>query len=253
MRDNNEGAGRKLWNLTNEIVKSPLFVFLVGGSFLALWPQFEEWRLPEAQRQARQLEQQARADAALIAPFLANLNASEPGRYRASAAALSALELASKNAHGGKTSPMFAGVNGAIDEVARQLFPQPPTVTPEVIKSLDAQAKPAAPSVSGSIIGALTNALVYIQVDKNDATKVAKATAFREELRRKSVLAPGIQTMPSNTIPNKTQVRYFDDEDKDAAAQVAALLAQSTGLQVFTAKPALKANRGTVEVWFGRD
>jgi hypothetical protein len=251
MAEKKKSAVRRVWDVTNEVVKSPLFVFLIGGSFIAFLPRIEEWRLTPADRDARRLEQQERADAVLIAPFLANLSATEPGRYRASAAALQALEKASKGAHDGKSNPMFEGVNSAITAVARELWPQP-AVTGEDTKILDKQATPASPTALNANPGNLEKALVYIQVDGKNASSLSKAEELSVALHQKSILSPEIQKMSPDTIPNQTQVRYFNDEDRASAEALAALVMEKSGSMVFTVKPKLKANQGTLEVWFGK-
>jgi hypothetical protein len=256
--------GRLLWDGLNEVVKSPVFVFFVGGSFIALLPRIEEWRLPRAEQQARAQEQQARADAALVAPFLVNLNANEQGRFRASAAALKTLEDASRRAHDGQPSPMFEGVNAAIEAVARQLWPPPPTTTntPVAIDltpvagaapgygtsgSAAASAPPAAPAAN------LAQACVYIQVARDDAAKRKLAAALKTELDARAILAPGIQLMSDSVIPNRTQVRYFNDDDRGTAQALAAVVKGTTNADPTLARPALQAKPGTLEVWFGKD
>lgn len=248
-------TGGRVLSFLNELITSPLFVFVFGASLGTVYPTIQEWLTPSSELELRQAEDRARADAALIAPFIDNLDASKPGQFEAAAAALHALEQAADAADGAKR-PMFVAVNGAIDAVARQLWP--PTnktaLNPEVNKEIETtavtQSAPTTPEAAPTLFALKQDTVVYIQVDKDDAKGQELAARTQQALRKESVLAPGIEKLPSRNIPSRTQVRYFVDGDKGKADQLAALVATITGKEVLVAQPKLGAKPGTLEIWF---
>ena len=52
-------------------------------------------------------------------------------------------------------------------------------------------------------------------------------------------------------VSAQAQVRYYYDEDRSKAEQLAALVSQLTGGKVLLARLKLDAKLGTLEVWFG--
>lgn len=258
------GRMRAAWDGLNEVVKSPVFVFFVGGSFIAFLPRLEEWRLPESERLARQQEQQTRADAAVVVPFLANLDASQPGKFRATKAALDALGSASKLAHDGKESPLFEGVNASVKAITDQLWPQPVTTTADIpAEPAPAAApspgsgggyasRPTSPAAPPAPPANLAQTCVYIQVARNDAAKLQWAADLKSQLTARSSLVPAIQQMSEQVVPRQTQVRYFNAEDRGNALAVATVVSGITHTEVGVARPALQAKPGTLEVWFSK-
>jgi hypothetical protein len=205
----------------------------------------------------QRLQEEARADAFLIAPFIGHLNADEPGKFEASRAALQALEKASRAVAKDHERPMFAAVNKAIEAVAVRI--SPPTdksaLTPAVVQQIDssAQAAPSVPESATTSFNRLKDAVVYIQVDRNSVSQQEMAEKIMRTLRTNSVIAPGIEKLATSTMPNKTQIRYFYDSDLARAEELAAVVTQETKLKVFVAKPKLDAKPGTLELWFGKE
>jgi hypothetical protein len=248
---------QRLVGVIGDIIKSPLFVFVFGASLGTAYPIIKDWLTPSDLLALRKAQDQARADAALIAPFINNLDATKPGQFEASRAALTALEAAATAANGGSRPPVYAAVNGAIDAVAIQL--RPPTdktqLRAEVIRKIEAEATaaPNPPEGSAPSLESLTKGtLVYIQIERDNRGSQRYAEDLVKALRSESILAPGIEKLASATMPQRTQVRYFHDEDKLKAEQLAALIQRVTGIQALLAKPRLEAKVGTLEVWFGK-
>jgi hypothetical protein len=129
--------GGKLFGFVNAVVKSPLFVFLFGASAATLYPALKIAFTPTTTLEAQRIRDEAKEDAVLIAPFISNLDASAPGKFEASRAALQALAQASRVQSRGDR-PMFVAVNSAIAAVAVQL--RPPTnkaaLTPDVNQNI---------------------------------------------------------------------------------------------------------------------
>jgi hypothetical protein len=251
-----KSLGQRFWNGINDFIKSPVFVFLIGSSFITLYPTIKNHFTSQSELEAQRVEAEARADAALVAPFLANLSTTDPGRFLASSAALHALEFASKPITKDKTRLIFTAVNKAIDAVAINLYP--PTdksgLTKAFIQKTDNIVKPAI-SVSVDLDASysrLQNSIVYIQVEKNKPNKNLLAQTVMNTLRAKSILAPGIERLDGDKIPQKTQVRYFYDTDLANANDLAAIVKNLTTIEVFTVILNLKAKKGTLELWFGK-
>jgi len=256
------GRAKPVWSrflgALSEIIKSPVFVFVFGASLGTAYPTIKDWLTPSDQIALLKAQEQARADAALIAPFIGNLDVNKPGQFEATRAALLALEASATAADGGKKPPVYAAVNRAIEAVGVQL--RPPTdkaqLSTEVNRQIEAIAKPAPPQPVNSppsieLLGKGT--LVYIQVDRDNARSQGLAEATLGALRAASVLAPGIEKLATTTMPKRTQVRYFYDEDRSKAEQLAAVVSKITGGETLLAKPKLDAKLGTLEVWFGTE
>jgi hypothetical protein len=250
-------AGRRIWEGLNETLKSPLVVFIFGAGIATIYPAVKTLITPRSELDLQRAQADARADATLIAPFLANLSASEPGKFQASRAALKALERASRAAAKDQDRPMFAAVNEAIDAVAKQIWPptEKSALTPTVVQQIDNSAKAVAavserPEASYT---RLQSALVYIEVDRDNAKQQEMAQRVLGVLRANAVVAPGVEKLATSTMPNKTQIRYFHDADRSAAEDLAAIVGRETQLSVYLAKPNLAAKEGTLELWFGRE
>jgi hypothetical protein len=147
---------------------------------------------------------------------------------------------------------MFEGVNAAIETISRQLWPPPPvTAVPVEVEA----APPVAETAGHAAAANLAQACVYIQVARDSPAKRALAATLKGALDSRSILAPGVQYMSPQTIPARTQVRYFNDEDRASAAAIAHLVDEVTNSldPAGVARPALAAKPGTLEVWLGRD
>jgi hypothetical protein len=241
-------------SFVNEVIKSPIFVFLFGASLATAYPVIKDWLTPSDQLALRHAQEQARADAALIAPFIGNLDVGKPGQFEAARAALLALEESASAADAGKKRPVYSAVNKAIEAVGIQL--RPPTdrtqLTADRNRQIESSAQAASPQAASQGLSLLTkDTLVYIQVSRDDPKSQDFAENTLKALRGASVLAPGIEKLAASTMPRRTQVRYFFDADKAKAEQLAALVSKVTGGEVLLAKPKLEAKPGTLEVWFG--
>ncbi|MGE4096147.1 MAG: hypothetical protein AB7G75_35545 [Candidatus Binatia bacterium] len=146
-----KSVGKRTLDFVNDLVKSPLFVFIFGASIATIYLTIQALFTPTSELELQRTGADARADAILIAPFLANLSASEPGKFQAARAALQALEQTSQAATKDKKRPMFVAVNQAIDAVAKQIWPptEKGVLTAAVTQQIDESAKAAAPA-SGS-------------------------------------------------------------------------------------------------------
>jgi hypothetical protein len=226
-----------------------------GASLGTLYPSLKELVTPADRLAAQHAEERARADAALIAPFIGNLDANKPGQFEAARAALQALEKSASAADNGDKRLMFAAVNGAIEAVAVQLHPPTGrTLSVEVNKQIEASAvSVGAQAVSGAPVLSLLSkdTVVYVQVDRKDSISQGYADRTVAELRSAAVLVPSIEKLATSTMPKKTQVRYYYDDDRVKAEQLVALVARVTGHDVLLARPKLDAKAGTLEVWFG--
>jgi hypothetical protein len=194
----------------------------------------------------------ARADAILIAPFIANLDADKPGMFRASRAALEALAKASKTDNGHERL-MFTAVNSAIEATAVQLNPSPSKqgLTKDSAEQIDKGATkvPPKPASAQPSYEPLKDAVVYVQVLQDDHQQLEVAKEIVASLRENGVIAPGIEKLDADKMPEKTQVRYFTDSDKAIAETLAAIVGKKTNSAIYIAKPNLKAKSGTLELW----
>jgi hypothetical protein len=140
--------GTKVWNILNEVIKSSLFSFFFGASFVAFLPWFQEAIKTEKVRKAQEIEQEARSDAILVAPFIANLDATQPQKSRAVIAALQELDRVSKEAdENGQSSPIFKATVAAMNVTQSQI--QSPVSTnedPNKLTIADQQSTQETPS-----------------------------------------------------------------------------------------------------------
>lgn len=279
--------GAWTWEKLNALVKTPVFVFLVGGSFAAWYPTIHNATTPASEKAAQKAAQDAREDAALIAPLLANLDVKDPGKYQASRAIL--LELAGDTARGER--PVIVAAIHALEGVATQVY-QAPTLTASVDTSdkgservfevaarstpSDSVARPQprptavaavsakdsaipgrvqapAPSPEDPALARLRTAAIYIQASQSDPDRLALAETLRRQFLDAKILAPAVQRIESSRIPRHTQVRYYHDEDRAMAEELAELASTKAHLRVVLKKPiGLKATPGILELWLGK-
>ena len=250
-----ESPGHRFITTLNNAVKSPLFVFLFGASLATVYPALKSFFTPESELALQKAQEEARADASLIAPFLNNLDSTQRGKFEASRAALRELENASHSARNGTHSPVFVAVNKAIEAVAVQLFPSTTgQVTPAVNQEIERSAAQAPSAVKAKTpsYDRLRDAVVYVEVDRGDDAQQKQAKQLVDILRDNSVTTPGIERLATATMPSKTQVRYFNDSDRSLAEELASIAIGATGQPVVVVKPSLTAKVGTLELWFGR-
>ena len=251
-----KSAGSKLLDALNGIVKSPVFVFVFGASFSAFLPALQNLAISDQELAARKAAEEARTDAVLVAPFIANLDASQPGKFEAAKAALRALAEAAGAADPTRERVMFTAVTRAIDATAVQI--KPPTdkqlLTAEVVRQIDSQAQkaPAPPPSVPLNFDALKDAVVYVQVDQGKPEQAEAASEVVKSLKTNDVIAPGVERLPVEKMPENTQVRYFHEADKPRAEALAAIVGKEAKSEVYTAKLDLKAKPGTLELWYGK-
>ncbi len=241
----------RIWQSSNDLVKSPIGALILGGGLVGLWPTIEHWLFP-----SKRLEDQARTDAALVVPFLSNLTESDHQRFDTTKAILLKLGEVSRNASADKQSAVFDAVDKALADrqsdgkAAPSLAWSASGAAYAVVYTASAPTKSEG---AAALVGLPSRTLVYIQADKADAKARDEATALLSALQSQAILAPGVQAMPSTTIPDRSQVRYFNDDDLQSAQALAAFVGSQVGLPVIVARPKLDAKEGTLEVWFGKD
>ena len=71
----------RVLTFVNDLIKSPLFGFAFGASIVTATPIIEKWKTPNEILKARQELEKSKEDAAIIAPFIANLDSSHPGKF----------------------------------------------------------------------------------------------------------------------------------------------------------------------------
>jgi hypothetical protein len=235
----------------NDVIRSPIFVFVFGAGLGTAYPVIKGWVTPADKLALQRVQEQARADAALIAPFIGNLDASKPGQFEAARAALLALEEAASAADGGSKRPVYAAVNKAIEAVAVQLRP-PTDKTQGAQIELTSEPVPVGLASAFLDLSLLSkDTLVYVQVARTDEKSQRWANETVQLLHDASILAPGVEKLPAQTMPKRTQIRYYHEEDRLKAEQLAALVSGVTRGEVLLARPKLDAKLGTLEVWFG--
>lgn len=192
-------------------------------------------------------------DAALIVPFLANL--SDPEKFEVSKQALLALEEVSRD-NDGKERPIFKAVRKTIIAVDVANRPRSKPSEGET-KKLDEATKTKKPVTSLAVdmntYEKLRTSLIYIQVDNNEVEKQQTADKIKNNLRNNMIIAPQVQKIFSSRMPEKTQVRYYHDSDQEKAEDLASIVSSLTKLHVYTVKPDLKAQEGTLELWLGKE
>ena len=202
-----KSAGSKLLDALNGIVKSPVFVFVFGASFSAFLPALQNLAISDQELAARKAAEEARTDAVLVAPFIANLDASQPGKFEAAKAALRALAEAAGAADPTRERVMFTAVTRAIDATAVQI--KPPTdkqlLTAEVVRQIDSQAQkaPAPPPSVPLNFDALKDAVVYVQVDQGKPEQAEAASEVVKSLKTNDVsgsLESTLVTRPSGVV-----------------------------------------------------
>ncbi len=257
---------QKVW----EVVNSPIILLLLGTVAASAYLVVQHWVLamttPAEKIQKMEVLEQARTDAALIAPFLANLDASQPTKFEATRAVLFALERAADvGGDGEKKRILFAAVHEAIENTGEQIRPR--TAKAAVT---DAETKNSGEPISHAVHDSGRNprestdiaaayellesaTLVYIQVEKEVKDKQYLADRIRQNLRENMIIAPAVEKIDHEKMPTKTQVRYFNDSDKVKAIALAAIVGSNNKLDVSIAKPNRTAKEGTLELWIGRE
>jgi hypothetical protein len=241
-----------------------LLAFLAGSGVEGLTHTWHYVFESNADRHSEKVSSRMKEELALITPLLGSLSAGEPGRNAAVVATMQAIATAHREpGDGDDPDPIQDYIQAVANNLSGQGQRQP-TTPDDVVKSLaDKPPETAAPApaaaASGALSGALgqgaewRNAVVYIQADKQAPAAVATANDLSHALNSKGIFSPGVQRMPSDTIPKWTQVRYFNDGDKAAAESLARVVSARLQRPVATAQPKLPAKEGTLEIWLGKD
>lgn len=93
--------------------------------------------------------------------------------------------------------------------------------------------------------------IVYIQIDKSDAS--TNGGDLFKELKQSSInVASGIERIQSTRMPKVTQIRYFNDEDKDKAVRIQTIL-KRTRPDTALVRLGLPAPKGQLEIWLTKN
>ena len=275
------GGLRVLQNL-NEVIKSPLFVFLVGSSLVGFWPAVDGWLHP-----AKVVDERNRADIALVIPLISALKDGDSLKVDTTQAILLRLRDSGAQAADDHQSPIFDAAYQSLAQAAASARESPSAGTSDsalaqIAKAQDAAPAPSragaergnpdgapavvaarptpaglppptSPSATPSVVSLRQGALVYIQAARDSNVSRDKAAALLKALVDHQVLAPAVQNMACKTIPNHTQVRYFNEIDRSKADDLAGFVSQSVGVPTAVVRPGLSAKPGTLEVWIGQD
>jgi len=106
------------------------------------------------------------------------------------------------------------------------------------------------PTTSMTIDRAQVKGLTYIQIDESDATN--KAVVLQQKLKSMNIMVAGeIEKLKSSQMPVVTQVRYFNDSDKNMADLILKSLRELKPDAV-SVRVGLPAPQGQIEVWLTR-
>lgn len=106
-------------------------------------------------------------------------------------------------------------------------------------------------SISLAPAPAGTTGIVYIQMDKSDAS--TSGDDLFKELKQSSInIARGIERIQSTQMPKVTQVRYFNDGDKDKAERIQTIL-KRTRPDTALVRLGLPAPNGQLEIWLTKN
>ena len=94
---------------------------------------------------------------------------------------------------------------------------------------------------------------VYLQIQQ-DGDQEPLAKALMATLQEEKFPLPGIERLPISKMPAKPQVRYFSNDDREAALRVVEAARKAIPSLSFEAVRVTKlpAPAGTLEVWFSR-
>ena len=238
-----------LWRLIgylNDIVRSPLFAFVFGSSIVALPPIF----IGKAERDARAANEQAKADATMIAPFISMLDRDHKEKYEASRLALLELRDASTRANNGQERPIFTAVTKAIDSVGGEVYskvPETASVDAEKVGKLIELEE-----ISYDISQLRSGTMIYPQVSAQNKNSQKSMETIVEKLRQEKVLVQSTEKIDARKIPKKTQVRFFHSEDQFRAQQLAAFINSTKSLEVnvvYLENFKTKVKPGVLELW----
>ena len=271
------GGGGKSWAARTATVITatviPILAFFAGSSVEGLRSNFHQWTESDADRAQEALIKREADELALIVPLIPSLSTNEPTRSAAAVAAMQqVLRISASRAASGVVDPLSDYVTALASGAAAAQNRQAET-TPQVAADLKDKAPPPPALSSGPIIvggspstptAAASAAIeaaarpdiwkhvvVYIQVDQGNVADIALANDLNRKLNQQAIFSPGVQRMATRTIPNYTQVRYFNPEDAAAANALAAIVKLDLDRAVVVTSVPLTAARGTLEIWLG--
>lgn len=90
---------------------------------------------------------------------------------------------------------------------------------------------------------------VYIQI--SDEAQRVNARNLQANLSKQGFIVPGIENVTGKLgAPDRVEIRYFNDADQVAASRIRQLMIQAGFGDAMLARMSLKANPGTLEIWF---
>jgi len=171
----------------------------------------------------------------------------------AAIAALQELNKASKAAHEDEqSSPIFEAILATITVIKAEAQPRTSIDTSNIPSPTSSFGASSSPPNSEDIFERLRNAVIYIQITSKSDEQMKNATNLLKTLRSKSLIAPRIEEIEPRKMPNRIQVRYFNQSDEAGAEVLAKVVSENTRADVDTVKPAIDAKPGTLEVWFNK-
>lgn len=101
------------------------------------------------------------------------------------------------------------------------------------------------------VVSPTTKGMIFLQRDSRDATQ--QSLQLRASIANKGYsVATGIEAIAQDKMPDISQVRYFNDSDRESANAILALLRQSRP-NAELKKLGLRAPPGQIEVWLTLD
>jgi hypothetical protein len=225
----------------------------VGGWFLGTvvvglvgfsWTQYQD-KVTATERQEAAMRAKAQRDTELVTgllPYLAQPAA--PG------GALAVELVRHLRSTGGIDAALADMLGTLLGDVARTSVAgaHGEEATPEKRERYLASAEVAAAALDAqppSDKRALRNLPKRVYIHVPDEVRRAAGASIQAQLRGKGLLVPGIQNV-GDKAPAKSEVRYFNDADEKAAADIA------KGIGVNATRSRIAAPQGQIEVWLGK-
>ena len=166
---------------------------------------------------------------------------------------MDALNEVSKKAEGAEGRPVYGAVLAAIKRTATRVYDRTDNTKVaigEIPKAEKTIPLTNAPNNSINVSSLTVGAMVYTQVKNNDEASFNLGKKIVGLLEKSGVLASDIERIDSSKIPKQTQVRYFNDNDKEKAEQLATFVSEQITEEVHIVRPPnLKTKPGVLEVW----
>ncbi len=236
---------RGIWELLN----SQFALWLLGSVLLSgityYWNHRNDQRLENEKHLEQQLVVQ-REDSQFLIQLLPSLTSSDRNVQ------LRAVDVI-KTRYPEDKFP--AAIQRLIANIVVEASAQPNAQQPDETKRLIASAARTLdrlPEQDPAVASAIQQlpARVYLQIfDEQDR---AKAKQIQSGLRQQGFIAPGIENVGNKAQTVKqTEIRFFNDSDKDSANKVRDILNQSGigQVQILQLQIKTKVSPGTIEVW----